>query len=235
MLSPGEPVLCRKLWHGAVMTAMPMRVIADAPARTVLYQAPDTAFRGGRTPAGTKIRDLSAEWVPVGLVWAGGSLIRLIEPCQWQCVDVEFDATGSFAGWYVNFQEPVRRTTLGFDTVDLVLDLVVAADNTWKLKDEDDFERAAAAGQLQQQSVQQVRAAAERMIRLVEAGGPPFSEKHWLTWRPPPHWTVPALPANWAEPSSIPASIRVRSIQAPGTCNARDRRRHGSTGDPSRR
>ena len=45
MFSPGEPVLCRTLWHGAVMAAMPMRVVADAPDRAVLYQAPYTAFR----------------------------------------------------------------------------------------------------------------------------------------------------------------------------------------------
>jgi hypothetical protein len=202
VLSPGEPVLCRELWHGAVMTAMPMRVIADAPARTVLYQAPDTAFRGARTPTGAKIRDLAAEWVSMDLVWTGGSLIRLVEPCAWQCVDVEFDAAGNFTGWYVNFQEPVRRTTLGFDTVDLLLDLVVAADSTWSLKDEDDFERAASLGQLQQRTAEQVRAAAERMISLVEGGGPPLSEKQWLRWRPPPHWTVPALPANWASPAA---------------------------------
>ena len=78
------------------MTAVPMRVIADAPDPTVLYQAPDTAFRGARTPAGAKIRDRSAEWVSVDLVWAGGSLIRLIEPHAWQCVDVEFDAAANF-------------------------------------------------------------------------------------------------------------------------------------------
>jgi uncharacterized protein len=198
VFSPGEPVLCRKLWPGAVQTAMPVRVIADTPARTVLYQAPDTAFRGARTPAGTKIRDFSAEWVSVDLVWTGGSLIRLIEPGTWQCVDVEFDAAGDFIGWYVNFQQPVRRTALGFDTVDLVLDLVVAADGTWRLKDQDDFERAASAGQLPQRTAAEVRAAAERMISVAERGGPPFSEWHWLTWRPPPDWTVPALPANWA-------------------------------------
>ena len=198
MFNPGEPVLCRKLWHGVVWNAMPMRVIADAPARTVLYQAPDTAFRGARTPDGAKIRDFSAKWESMDLVWAGGSLIRLIEPDTWQCVDVEFDAAGNFAGWYVNFQEPVRRTTLGFDTVDLVLDLVVAPDRAWSLKDEDDFERAASAGHVQQRAAGQVRVAAERMISVVESGGPPFNERHWLNWRPPPHWTVPALPANWA-------------------------------------
>lgn len=134
----------------------------------------------------------------VDLVWTGGSLIRLIEPGTWQCVDVEFDAAGDFIGWYVNFQQPVRRTALGFDTVDLVLDLVVAADGNWRLKDRDDFERAASARQLPQRAVAQVRAAAEWMISVAERGGPPFSERHWLTWRPPPHWTIPALPANWA-------------------------------------
>jgi hypothetical protein len=29
-----------------VMTALPMRVISDSPERTVLYLAPDTAFKG---------------------------------------------------------------------------------------------------------------------------------------------------------------------------------------------
>jgi hypothetical protein len=42
---------------------------------------------------------------------------------------------------HVNFQEPVRRTTLGFDTVDLVLDLVVAADGTWRADDQRGRER----------------------------------------------------------------------------------------------
>jgi predicted RNA-binding protein associated with RNAse of E/G family len=71
------------------------------------------------------VSDLSA-WVSTDVVWAGGSLFRLLEPGAWHSVDVEFDAAGAFAGWYVNLQEPLRRTGSGFDTVDLVLDLVVA-------------------------------------------------------------------------------------------------------------
>jgi hypothetical protein len=174
VLSPGEPVLCRKLWNGAVMTAIPMRVIADAPARTVLYLAPDTALRGARTRTGAKVRDLSSGWVSMDLVWAGGSLIRLIEPGAWRCLDVLFDAAGNFDGWYVNLQEPVRRTTLGFDTVDLVLDLEVAADGTWNRKDEEDFRRAALSGQLHMQTAQRVRAEAERMINVIGSGARPL-------------------------------------------------------------
>ena len=85
-----------------------MRVVADSAERTVLYLAPNTAFRGARTPAGTKVHDLSS-WVSMDLVWAGGSLIRLIEPGAWNCVNVEFGAAGEFVGWYVNFQQPFQR------------------------------------------------------------------------------------------------------------------------------
>jgi hypothetical protein len=197
MLGPGEPVLWRKLWNGAVMTALPMRVVSDSPGRTVLYLAPGTAFRGARTPAGTKVRDL-ASWVSKDLVWAGGSLIRLAEPGVWHCVDVEFDATGAFIGWYVNLQQPVRRAGSRFDTVDLVLDLVVAPDHSWRLKDEDDFERAVADGHLTAEVANRVRAEAERMIAVLVAGGPPFGESEWLGWRPPADWTVPTLPGDWA-------------------------------------
>jgi hypothetical protein len=33
-----------------------------------------------------------------------------------------------FGGWYVNLQEPIRRTTLGFDYMDQMLDIVVEPD-----------------------------------------------------------------------------------------------------------
>jgi Protein of unknown function (DUF402) len=197
VLDPGEPVLWRKVRNGAVMTALPMRVVSDSPQRTVLYLAPGTAFKGARTSAGTKVRDLSS-WVSTDLVWAGGSLIRLAEPGVWHCVDVEFGAAGEFIGWYVNLQEPVRRAGFRFDTVDLVLDLVVAPDRSWRLKDEDDFDRAVADGHLSGETASRVRAEAERMIGVLAAGGPPFGETEWLGWRPPADWTVPALPADWA-------------------------------------
>jgi hypothetical protein len=198
MLGLGEPVLWRKRgWNGAVMTALPMRAVSDSAERTVLYLAPDTRFKGARTPAGNKVRDFSG-WVTTDLVWAGGSAIRLAEPEVWHCVDVEFDETGEFIGWYVNFQEPIRRAGSRFDTVDLVLDLVVAPDRSWRLKDEEDFERAVADGYLTGGTQSRVRAEAERMIGVVAAGGPPFCESAWLDWRPPTAWTVPALPEDWA-------------------------------------
>lgn len=99
----------------------------------------------------------------------------------------------------MNFQEPLRRTSFSLDTVDLVLDLVVAADGSWRTKDEDDFAHAVSDGHLSHEVEKRVRAEADRMTSAVEAGGPPFCESEWLSWRPPAAWVVPpALPENWA-------------------------------------
>ncbi|MCM2579620.1 DUF402 domain-containing protein [Streptomyces sp. MTZ3.1] len=57
---------------------------------------------------------------------------------QWKPQDVWFSINAFFAigtggahrlqCWYVNFEHPARRTGLGFDTLDLVVDLVIAPD-----------------------------------------------------------------------------------------------------------
>ena len=196
MLGFGDAALYRMLRDGAVMKALPMRVISDSPERSVLYLAPDTRFRSARTAAGEKVRDLS-HWVSTDLLWRGGSLIRLTEPGAWHCVDVEFGAAGEFTGWYVNFQEPVRRSGARLDSTDLVLDLVVGTDRSWQLKDEDDFRQAVTAGHLSSETEARVREEADRIADVLAAGGPPFCDSPWLSWQPPADWAVPPLPADW--------------------------------------
>ena len=50
------------------------------------------------------------------------------------------------ACWYVNFQDPFRRTAIGFDTLDHELDLVVEPDGSRWLKDEDSLDLRVADG-----------------------------------------------------------------------------------------
>ena len=70
-----------------------------------------------------------------------GSIDGLLEnqqPVQeWR---YEPDPDRRFAGWYVNLQKPFRRTARGFETMDLMLDLVVEVDRSWWWKDEDELE-----------------------------------------------------------------------------------------------
>ena len=90
--------------------------------------------------------------------------------------------------WYVNFEEPLRRTPIGVDTFDHKLDLLVFPSGGYEWKDEDELEEAAALGLLDAEAV---RAEARRVLREW-----PFPTG-WEDWRPDPAWPVPQLPAGW--------------------------------------
>jgi hypothetical protein len=90
--------------------------------------------------------------------------------------------------WYVNFERPLARTPLGVDTFDEKLDLIVRPDGSYRWKDEDELEAAAAVGLLDADAV---RAEAARVLEEW-----PFPTG-WEDWRPQPGWAVPRLPEGW--------------------------------------
>jgi predicted RNA-binding protein associated with RNAse of E/G family len=61
-----------------------------------------------------------------------------------------------FDSWYINLQEPFRRSELGYDTQDLELDIVVLPDLSWQLKDDDVSEERILEGRY---TVEQMREA----------------------------------------------------------------------------
>lgn len=189
LFSPGDTVLFRDIRAGRVMLAMPLRIIVDTPERTVLYLARNTAFKSARDINGDKALDY-LDWHLTDLVWQGGSFIRLITPGAFHCVDVEFGPGERFDGWYVNFQEPVRRTAHGFDSDDLLLDLVVEPDLSWHIKDEEEFMQAVTDGHISADTEAIVRAEAAKVVQWVEERTAPFSEQNWLTWTQPQDWTT---------------------------------------------
>ncbi len=83
---------------------------------------------------------------------------------------------GGFVTWYVDFIEPLRRTKHGFDFRDLVIDLVVAPDLSWRMKDEAEFERVVELGLISRQHADAVRREVDAVIADVERG--PW----WLQW-----------------------------------------------------
>jgi hypothetical protein len=90
--------------------------------------------------------------------------------------------------WYVNFERPLERTELGVDTFDWKLDLIVHPDGSYRWKDEDELEQAAALGLLDADEVR-----AEAADVLAEW---PFPTG-WEDWRPDPAWPAPQLPKGW--------------------------------------
>jgi hypothetical protein len=99
--------------------------------------------------------------------------------------------------WYIDLQEPLRRTNLGFDTMDQLLDIVVSPDQSkWHWKDEDEFEEAIAIGVYSIEEAQSIRAEGERVINLLQTGQSPFCDG-WEKWSPPTEWDIPTLPEGW--------------------------------------
>lgn len=95
-------------------------------------------------------------------------------------------------GWYVNLEQPQRRSRLGFDYEDELLDVWVPYDSGRpELLDEDELEEAVRLGVVSPGRAAEIRAKAERLM-----AEPPWPTG-WEEWTPEPGWQVPDLPPGW--------------------------------------
>ena len=124
------------------------------------------------------------------------STLWILEPDDWYAVWVSWLPDGPHWGWYVNFQEPFRRTARGFQSMDLMLDIVVDPDRSWRWKDEDEFELMIERGIYDSELAATVRSEADRIIAKIESNQAPFDQP-WDAWKPPSDWGLPELPSNW--------------------------------------
>ena len=139
----------------------------------------------------------SGAWTHTDHNWDVSTLC-ILHPGQWHAVWVSSLASGEHLGWYVNFQRP-RRTRLGIEAMDLMLDIVVEPDFTWRWKDAPEFDEIARRGVFDAELVSRVRREAHSVIERIETRAAPFSEP-WPDWRPDPDWGVPVLPVTWDVP-----------------------------------
>jgi predicted RNA-binding protein associated with RNAse of E/G family len=99
--------------------------------------------------------------------------------------------------WYVNLQAPLRRTRVGFDLVDHILDVIVSIDRSAvRWKDEDELQQAIALGMFTAEEADRFRSQGERAVARLVGREPPF-HRDWTDWRPDPSWTPAELPAGW--------------------------------------
>ena len=125
------------------------------------------------------------------------STLWILEPNDWFAVWVSWLPDGTHWGWYINFQEPLRRTARGVQSMDLMLDILVDPDRTWRWKDDDEFELMIERGIYDGQLSEMVRAEAERVIGRIERSESPFDEP-WPAWTPSSDWKLPELPYDWS-------------------------------------
>jgi hypothetical protein len=197
MFSSGQVVAVREIWKNRVWKARPYLVVHDLPDQLALFLPQGAPTK---IPPGPGIpRD---EWTLEDGHFRHDAL-RLTRPGAAHSVLLFWDESG-FVGWYVNFERPLTRSDIGFDYLDLELDLRVHPDRSVEVLDEDEFEEAQHLGVITNEEAESVRAEARRVIDAVERWDSPFRDG-WEDWRPDPAWSVPALPAGWDVVESDPS------------------------------
>jgi hypothetical protein len=196
----GQPILYREVTQGRVWTARPVIVVCDTPEWVALCLQPGTVWRrcAPRESALPLVRCKAGlnHWRLDEVVWDLGQTLFVIHRAEAHATHLMWNRQGEFTGWYVNLQEPLRRTRLGFDFLDQELDIVVQSNGQWHWKDAEHLDQAAALGLFSPAQTRAIRQEGQRVIERIEARLPPF-DATWVHWRPPADWPVARLPAGW--------------------------------------
>jgi hypothetical protein len=180
-------VVLREIRFGRVWRANVFRLVEERSACVVLWSAPGSARVLPLDDAGNEIRIPRPEWQLGERAIQGHSLV-VFSPGARHSVWLMWNADWRFTHWYVNFERHLGRSSVGWDYVDDKLDLIVGADGSRRLKDEDELELAHEAGLL---DADEVRSECERVL-----ANPPWPTG-WEDWRPDPGWPTPRFPAGW--------------------------------------
>jgi hypothetical protein len=205
MFSAGEAVVLQEVWRDRVWAARPMRVVRDEGDFVALWfprgtrwfapiDVPGGEWHGDRGPRLARCA-ATGRWVHRELVWQIDTL-QLLRAGEWHAVWISWLPDFEPWGWYVNLQQPFRRSGFGFETMDLALDVVVKADRSWRWKDEDELALFVEHGAFDEDLAQRLHDEGLRVTSKLERREPPFSEP-WHDWRPDPAWAHPELPSGW--------------------------------------
>jgi hypothetical protein len=180
----GDTIAVRHVWRGRIFLAIALVVVRDEDDLLVTWlPACAEYWRPERR------EELPYEQRIVDRPWRAPGVVQLTRHGEAHSVTV-FPG----GGWYVNLQEPLRRTPIGFDTADQLLDLVRSPRGEWRWKDEHELVDAVARGYIGADEAATIRAEGERVI--ANDGFP----TGWEDFEPDPTWQVPRLPSGWNEP-----------------------------------
>jgi len=202
-LRPGDVVVRRDVFRGRIWSALPHVVVDDGPDELVAARLPGTPFKIAEGYGGSGFDRLArgfltGDWVLEDHRWQHTVALARVRPGRWFNLIHFLDGrTQDFLCWYVNFERPAARHPGGglYDTLDLMLDLVVLPDGSTAWKDADHWDWAIANRIFDDGDVAAVEDVRHAVAADAEAGRPPF-DGSWTDWRPD-GLIAPALPAGW--------------------------------------
>jgi len=190
----GQIIVRREVLNdGRAWLEVPVIVVEDGPELLATYIAGGAPFRF--PPGSWPTRSGRHPWHGK-THWHGHGVLMLQRPGDAYAIWVFWSGPSrEFAGWYVNLQQPFRRTRIGYDTQDLELDIWVRAEGGWELKDDDVLEQRVTEGRYTAEQIETTRAEARRITAELDAGRRWWADE-WAVWRPDPDWPTPEFPTG---------------------------------------
>ena len=115
---PGNHILLREMSRGQVWSGRPYTIVEDIPSRLVLYAGAGVRWMRPARPEGTNLRMREPTWILKEDAWYTEAL-RIVTPGSRHSVlllwTVGFE---ELLLWYVNLEDPLVRTPIGFDYLD---------------------------------------------------------------------------------------------------------------------
>ncbi len=147
--------------------------------------------------AGEFLRPIErSNWVFADATWPTMSLLRMSVPGDEYSVLIFRNADDTLSHWYINFEEPLKRGSLGFDFEDSILDVILTSDlKDWRWDDGDELEEAVVAGLVSAEKATALYEEGTKAVGLLQSGESIFNS--WENWRPDPSWSTPILPEGW--------------------------------------
>lgn len=190
-----QTALLRLIYRSKVRWALPHILVDETSDRVALLIVPGVRGKGPEKHGQSDyMGQLLDGWGTSEHLWHTNRTLRLTPFDSGYSIDLYWRATtDEFLGYQINLQEPLRRTSLGFDTFDQELDIQVAPDGSWRWKDVDSFERGVATGVFSHDEGRAIRELARDMAGRIDELIP----TGWESWKPDPEWPLPTLPEGW--------------------------------------
>lgn len=206
----GEIVVHREVWRGRPWCACPVVVVEDSPDLLVTYLPEASPFAFPPSADGRP-----HPWAGKR-AWRGHGVLNLRRPGEAYSVMHFWDGPDRrFAGWYLNLEEPFRRTSIGYDTQDLELDVWIPADGPWRFKDVELLAERVRDGRYTEEQAEATRALGREIGAMLERGERWWDER-WATFVPEPGWRAPTFPPGWedAPVSRAPAPAAYTTLRS---------------------
>ena len=192
---PGETAVLRQLFLGKIWEARPAIVVRDTPELIAFFSPPGSIWKESHEDLRPAQR-IHSSWSLVDKKWSFGGILRLTLPGADYSVLLLKNTDGSLYRWYINLEEPLNRTVMGFDYIDLILDVMIEPDlSAWSWKDENELEDAVSAGLISKEQATGLYIKGEAVVAFLKSGKSTFNG--WENWYPDPLWTIPVLPDGW--------------------------------------